>query len=117
MSKQKRWTLSDRDRFWVQEAQEQAEKAIEFADGDGEVHLMAMLKAVENLFESTTALSDEARSVLFPDPDEYADLRSVRNYYVHQYHRVDPVMARRTVSRHFPTIAKRASRWLSKQDP
>lgn len=105
--------MPDRDLFWVQEALEQAEKAVAFAGGSDEVHLMAMLKAVENLFESTTALSEEARGALFPDPHEYADLRGVRNYYVHQYHRVDPELARRTVRRHFPAIAERARAWLS----
>ncbi len=108
--------MTERDRFWVQETLEQAEKAIEFAQGTDEVHLMAMLKAVENLFEATTALSDEARDALFPDPDEYADLRGVRNYYVHQYHRVDAAMARRTVTRHFPGIVERARDWIFQID-
>lgn len=104
--------MSDRDRFWVKEILEQAGKAIAFVATEDEVHLMAMLKAAENLFEATTALSEEARAALFPDPEEYADLRGVRNYYVHQYHRVEGDRARLTVTRHFPAIVERAKDWL-----
>lgn len=108
--------MDDRDRFWVEEIAEQADKAIAFATTEDEVHLMAMLKAAENLFEATTALSEAAREVLFPDADEYADLRGARNYYVHRYHRVEADRARLTVMNHFPAIAARARQWLGADD-
>lgn len=104
--------MPDRDRFWIEEIIEQAEKAVTFASVRDEVHLLAMLKASENVWEATTALSDEARSTLFPDHEEYLDLRGARNYYVHQYHRVDGDRARLTVTRHFPDLARRARQWL-----
>lgn len=100
--------MDDRDRFWVEETLEHAETAVACAGVLDDVHLLAMLKSAEILFEATTALSPAVRDALFPDRDEYEDLRRARNYYVHQYHRVDPGRARLTVTQHFPDIAKRA---------
>ena len=106
-----------RDRFWLEEIIDQCDMAGRFAAGKDDKSLYAMLKATENVWEAVKALSDESLHRLFPDPDELGALRRTRDFYAHQYHRIDPTMARATAKQDLARIAGRARSFLEEGPP
>lgn len=100
-----------KDRFWVEEIIAEGEAAQRFAEVEGDLGHHALLKAMENMFEASTALSESARDAIFPE-NEWTKLRKARNFYVHQYNKVHPEVAQATARKDVPVIVERAKEWL-----
>lgn len=101
-----------RERFWLEEVIEQCRLAERFARETDQASIYAMLKATENVWEAAKALPEEVLSRLFPDDEELLALRRTRDFYAHQYHRIDPDVARTTARRDLPRLATRATALL-----
>ena len=99
------------DRFWVEDIRDHARYALAYSAHDDHAHLLATVKALENLFEASTALSEPTREAIFPAAD-HAALRRLRNFWVHQYHRIDAALVHAVVADEMPAILERAEAWL-----